>query len=109
MGVKDWSPTRGAPLYEGKDTVIFRTWPDGDVVALFPEIPSDPRGLLCTSYMHVGQHGSADCRGVTDATRPARPEEWRALAKELTQIGYDLKVRARATVAMRNKRWAAAE
>lgn len=54
--------------------------------------------------MHVGQHGMAHCSDVIAATRPARPEEWRNLAKELTEIGYDLNVKKRATQAMDKRR-----
>lgn len=104
MSVKDWTPRKGPPRYKGKDVVIFRAYPDGEVVAIFPEIPGDHTGTLCNSYMHVGQHGMAHCRDVANATRPARPEEWRDLAKELTQIGYDLNVKKRVTEAMDKKR-----
>lgn len=104
MSVKDWTPRKGAPRYKGKDVVIFRAYPDGEVAAIFPEIPGDYTGRLCVSYMHVGQHGQGHCSDVIAATRPARPEEWRALAQELTSIGYDLNVKKRVTEAMDRKR-----
>jgi hypothetical protein len=72
--------------------VIFRKWVDtGDVIALFPYDAYSPRGG-CMSYMHVGQHGEADYNHCISATNPAKPEEYEALAKELTGIGYDLTV-----------------
>jgi hypothetical protein len=75
--------------------VIFRKFPDGDIIALFPCIPAE--GLnpwTCQSYMHVGQHGAADPRIVHD-TRPARKHEYAALKTELERIGYHLIVRRR--------------
>ena len=42
--------------------VIFRKDRMGwkDCFALFPELPSDEFGRLCTAYQHVGQHCAAD-------------------------------------------------
>ena len=38
--------------------VVFRKWKtNGDIIALFPELPADNEGYLCDSYEHVGQHG----------------------------------------------------
>ena len=77
------------------DPVVFRRFPDGDIIALFPYLAAE--GLdpwPCQSYMHVGQHGAADPRIVHD-TRPARPHEYAALRAELEQIGYRLCVRHR--------------
>ena len=44
------------------DVVVFRRWrdTDGDVIALFPEIPADVQGCCCQSYMHIGQHAGGD-------------------------------------------------
>jgi hypothetical protein len=72
--------------------VVFRVWHNGDVIALFPELPFDRDGLYCTSYEHVGQHGSADYHGCVCLTRPAKPHEYRDLARELENRGYRLKV-----------------
>lgn len=77
------------------DNVIFRTWRDGDVIALFPDIDADCTGLHCGSYMHIGQHGAADYRLVVQRTRPAVPVEYAELKAELEQIGYVLDVRSR--------------
>ena len=77
------------------DIVIFRRFPDGDIIALFPYLPAECLDAWpCQSYMHVGQHGAADPRIVYD-TRPARPHEYAALKTELEQIGYRLAVRRR--------------
>ena len=77
---------------EEKTKVVFRCWPDGGVVALFPQIPSDVAGYYCMSYMHVGQHGAAAADLVVSRTRPARPNEYIGLVAELEKIGYSLKI-----------------
>ena len=72
------------------DRVIFRTWPQGDVIALFPDIEA---GLFsCGSYMRVGQHGAADYRYVVEQTKQAKVSEYADLASELKEIGYNLRV-----------------
>jgi len=70
------------------DKVIFRIWPDGGVIALFPQIAASVDGYLCESYMHVGQHGAAT-PGIVNNTRPAKPAEYKELLQELEQIGYN--------------------
>lgn len=71
--------------------VIFRTWKQppahgNGVIALFPDI--DEGGGFCGSYERVGQHGSADYKGVVAATRAALPAEYRALRNELESAPY---------------------
>ena len=74
----------------GKMTkVVFRRYPDGQVIALFPDIPWSGRRGEITSYMHVGQHGAADYAGVIAMTRPAHEKEYRNPLSELRAIGYD--------------------
>jgi hypothetical protein len=78
--------------------VIFRKWRDtGDVIALFPAVPSDAQGLLCEAFEQVGQHGGADYHGVVAATRPVTAEEAVPLAGELARIGYRLQPIQRAS------------
>ena len=74
--------------------VVFRKWNNGDVIALFPDLPHDRHH--CMSYEHVGQHGGADYSGVVGMTSPASPEEYAALAAELRRIGYRLEIKSRA-------------
>jgi hypothetical protein len=45
------------------------------------------------SYQHIGQHGEADYHYVVEQTKPAKPDEYMPLYKELKEIGYDLQVR----------------
>ena len=78
--------------------VMFRHWPKSQgagIIALFPDIPSDPVGRYCLSYEHVGQHGGADYHGMIGSTRPATPGEYEPLRQELESIGYDLKIQSR--------------
>jgi hypothetical protein len=79
-----------------KTKVVFRFW-RGEVIALFPEVPSDVNGYYCESYQHVGQHSGADYNGIIRESRPATPAEYADLHAELTRIGYDLEVVQRAS------------
>lgn len=74
-----------------KYKVVFRKFNDGQVIALFPELPCDDRGNI-TSYMHIGQHCPAS-RFIVQNTKPAKPEEYAELHAELQRIGYDLEIR----------------
>lgn len=79
-----------------KTLVIFRTFKEGDVIALFPEEPGTNDIRTCLSYQRVGQHGSADV-AITRSTRPSTPKEICDLACELRGLGYDLKAARRFT------------
>jgi hypothetical protein len=67
------------------DRVIFRKFPEGDVIALFPSQSEGP-GLI-NSYQHTGQHGAAS-QQLIKALRPAKPFEYESLLQELRAIGY---------------------
>jgi len=87
------------------DTVVFRKWKEnGDVIALFPELPADLYGEYCDAYEHVGQHGGADFHGVVQHSTPCSPEESADLATELRRIGYVLRPRRRASRAHHDMR-----
>ena len=66
-----------------------------EVFALFPEIPGSVSAHTCLSYQHVGQHSAAEYNHCIRTSRPAKPEEYKALKKELEQIGYVLDIRSR--------------
>lgn len=70
---------------------ILRRFPDGDLIALFPDI-DEGRGR-CSSYMRVGQHAPAD-RRLVDRTRPVDPSDLdaAALLRELRAVGYEPRV-----------------
>lgn len=92
------------PTHENETPVIFRTFADGETIALFPAMPGGQHGE-CVDYLHLGQHGSADYGLVIRTTRPTRPEDHAALRAELVQIGYDdLKVYSREQPWMHRKR-----
>jgi len=74
--------------------VVFRSFAEGDVIALFPTIPDGSYGQCC-SYMHAGQHGAADYGHVIGLTRRSEPGEYADLLRELVSIGYDPKPYAR--------------
>lgn len=79
--------------------VIFRKYPKregGQIIALFP-YDCETRFGTCESYMHIGQHGTADYQGVMQSTKPASPAEYADLKVELGNYGpaeanYNLKV-----------------
>lgn len=71
--------------------VVFRVFPEGDVIALFPGEQAG-RGLI-NSYQRLGQHGGASPQLVKELRKAARAE-YAPLLTELKQIGYCLRVRA---------------
>jgi len=72
--------------------VIFRKYPEGDVVALFPDDVADFDGNI-TSYMHVGQHAAADLDFMMSRTEPATEVEYGPLEAELEEhCGYTLDI-----------------
>jgi hypothetical protein len=90
-------------------SVIFRMDDEGTVFALFPELPADNLGTYCTSFVHVGGHGSADYPHCIAHSRPAIPDEYADLFTELERRGYHLDVQRRATAVMHERRrWLAA-
>ena len=90
MERKEWEVTK----------VIFRKYRDGDIIALFPEIAGDMDWQNnCSSYMHVGQHGTANYKGVMSDTFPCKPQETINLCSELEGRGYNLRTMKRQTSA----------
>ena len=67
--------------------VVFRKFPNGDILALFPEVPET--GYTCSCYMHIGQHGGADYTHCIRLTKPASPEEYADLKRELEAKPYE--------------------
>lgn len=83
-----------------KTKVIFRKFPEGDILALFPEISADFQPYHCLSYMHIGQHSAADINAMVINSKLATPTEYADLKAELESIGYNLHVCKRYTYAM---------
>ena len=92
----------GAGTVEETETV-FRMFPEGDVIALFPTVPADLAGH-CSSYMHIGQHGAADYHHVIGRTRPAGSDEHHDLLLELSRLGYAVRAMRRASRRMHDDR-----
>lgn len=88
--------TRGQFLPDPAVIVVFRQWRarrDQDVagngiVALFPELPGNFDIATCQSFEHTGQHGAASLTGVMNRTRPATPDQYAALKRELESAPY---------------------
>ncbi len=75
--------------------VVFRRWPDGDIMALFPfEASTVGNPYECASYAHIGQHSGAEPNHCIYSTRPATEAEYADLKRELESepFGYRLKV-----------------
>lgn len=71
--------------------VTFRKFPDGDVIALFPEEVSDANGAFILSYQRIGQHGDASPELLSDL-EVAEVSEYIKLYEELELIGYNLEM-----------------
>lgn len=86
--------------------VVFRTYRDGQVIALFPKEIWDQE-KNCASYMRLGQHGGANYNHVVASTRPSSRNEIAVLEAELKSIGYsDLKIYRRKPPERRKSKWA---
>ncbi|MDE0166760.1 MAG: hypothetical protein OXL36_16815 [Bryobacterales bacterium] len=68
--------------------VMFRKYRDKstEILAVFPYEAHDRAGGYVTCYAHIGQHGGAQMAHVHSATRPAKPDEYDSLYRELKQI-----------------------
>lgn len=74
--------------------VVFRKYPDGELIALFPELPATPDPSFCLCYSHIGQH-SAATPDLVHITKRATENEAAPLKTELERIGYTLCVMQR--------------
>jgi hypothetical protein len=75
--------------------VIFRVDREGEVFALFPGLAGTRELHTCTSYQHVGQHGSADLAFCMRSSRKATEDEYMPLMRELQRVGYAMNVVAK--------------
>ena len=68
--------------------VMFRKYRDksAEILAVFPYEAHDLADSFVTCYAHVGQHGGAQMEHVHSATRPAKPDEYAELYRELQGI-----------------------
>jgi len=70
-----------------KDIVIFRKFPEGDIIALFPDMIENKDKRYINSYMHIGQHSAASVELITELDIPTK-KEITDLRNELHEIGY---------------------
>ncbi len=68
--------------------VMFRKYRDKSaaILAVFPYVPHNRAQTLVACYARIGQHGSAQMTHVLSATRPAKPDEYNELYRELKHI-----------------------
>jgi hypothetical protein len=76
--------------------VVFRKFPDNEVIALFPQLAGTKDPHSCQSYCHIGQHSPASAH-LARATKLATPKEYKTLARELRGLGYKLRIATRFT------------
>ncbi len=87
---------------KGITKVVFRKLKEtNEIIALFPELIE--KNYYVLSYMHVGQHGSADYNHIVNISKLATENEYKDLFNELTNIGYNLQVLKRAKINYSNK------
>ena len=74
-------------LTRGEKT-LFRVL-EGEVIAIFPNLPGDMNPNTCLSYMHIGQHSSCD-KSLIDELLIAKLGMCEDLIEELQSMGYEL-------------------
>ena len=75
---------------EVKTRVIFKKFPDGEVVACLLDVPANRYCVV--TYQHVGQHSEGDI-STTASFSPANVGEYGSLQEELESMGYVLEIR----------------
>lgn len=93
-------------IKETKTKVIFRKFPDGEIIALFPELPGNNDPDTCLSYKRNRRYGAAYA-GVDRTLKLDICATQLALFRELTLIGYNLTVVTRFSYRMNQNRIAA--
>ena len=73
--------------------VIFRKMKDnGEIIALFVEVPGTNEFYTCSAYVQVGQHFVVNPTLVINTSTLATQDEYQDLKEELERRGYNLKV-----------------
>lgn len=85
---RKWKSERVKDTHTGKFY-----WHNDGVIALLPAECGTHEPHTCSSYMHVGQHGSCEPHGLMNSTRPATPEEYADLKHELESAPYGYRFR----------------
>jgi hypothetical protein len=74
------------------DRVILRRWRSAphDLIAVFPDEPGTNSPHTCSSYMHVGQHGSCDWHlAIVPQTEPVRSKTVYGLPSDALSIRHN--------------------
>lgn len=88
--------------------VVFRIYPNDEVIALFPEEAADRHGN-CISCLKDALHYPADYHHVVSQTRRAKPPEYADLLNDLKTAGYrDLVIRNKVALVVHARRQLAA-
>lgn len=94
-------------MTEPKTIVLFRAdrRKNPEITAVFPEIPGTVGCDDMTCFAHVGQHSACSFLWYR-TTRPATPDEYKCLKRELESAPYHyrLKVARRISRAMHDNR-----
>ncbi len=64
----------------------------GEVFALFPDIPGTNDPYTCMAYAIVGEHHSADLRYSIVKSKSVKSTDYKDIATILTRRGYDLEI-----------------
>lgn len=76
-----------------KTKVSFYKWRDNkEVLALFPDEPTDRVGILKMTYESKGGHSGVHLDYLSENSLKATPDEYQSLKKELEGIGYVLEI-----------------
>lgn len=73
---------------KSKVEVVFRIFPDGDVIAMFPKNVGNEWWNTCGCFKHMNYQQTGTFEGqnhryIARKTRLAKPREYRALLREL--------------------------
>lgn len=66
-------------------TVLFRWYPHGEAIAVFPSQVGSPCGHRCVAMVYNAQPHSVDFESVIQTTRPAVRKEYARLKKQIEQ------------------------
>lgn len=69
-------------------TLVIFKMEGKEPTAFFPEEPGTNDPYTCTLYVHVGQHGHCST-SYASTLKPATPEQYAPLLKELESLGYE--------------------
>lgn len=72
--------------------VIFRRKRNGEIIAVFPEIPVDITGELCEGFSSLDKKVTVDYKQLRYHSKLATKDEYKELYETLSCLGYNLGV-----------------